>query len=358
MSLYYAKEANSNIEKLGYGILILWCFYFLILLQSITGLLLLALLFAVAIVFFGIKNKNNGVKIATTVLLLLILFAGWRSYDAIFIKSIQSYDGEANYHLKVTARGNDYQNDWSRQDVEEGRLVWRQYNEYEMDTAWSTRSSQSVWDLDQQGHMQLVTLMRYLTFKYLTKDAAGIQKLSEEDVQLIERGFPTPESEAGRNSIQYRLKELASEYRNYHFSNDANGHSLAQRLEYWKASKKIIQKHPLTGVGTGDVPDAFQEMYNEINSNLAKEWRLRAHNQYLSFAVAFGWPGLLFFIFVLLFSVRYACQQQNYIYLAFLIIAIGSFFNEDTLETQAGVTFFAFLNAIFLWGKSSRINGS
>ena len=29
MSLYYAKEANSNIEKLGYGILILWCFSFL-----------------------------------------------------------------------------------------------------------------------------------------------------------------------------------------------------------------------------------------------------------------------------------------------------------------------------------------
>ena len=100
------------------------------------------------------------------------------------------------------------------------------------------------------------------------------------------------------------------------------------------------------------------EMYNEINSNLANEWRLRAHNQYLSFAVAFGWPGLLFFMFVLLFSVRYACQQQNYIYLAFLIIAIGSFFNEDTLETQAGVTFFAFLNAIFLWGKLSRVNGS
>lgn len=358
MSLYYAKEANSNIEKLGYGILILWCFYFLILLQSITGLLLLALLFTVAIVFFGIKKKNNGVKMATTVLLLLILFAGWRSYDAIFVQSIQPYEEASNYKLKVTARGNVYQNDWSRQDVEEGRLVWRQYNEYEMDTAWSTRSSQSVWDLDQQGHMQLVTLMRYLTFKYLTKDAAGIQKLSEEDVQLIERGFPTPESEAGRNSIQYRLKELASEYRNYHFSNDANGHSLAQRLEYWEASKNIIQKYPFAGVGTGDVPDAFQEMYNEINSNLANEWRLRAHNQYLSFAVAFGWPGLLFFMFVLLFSVRYACQQQNYIYLAFLIIAIGSFFNEDTLETQAGVTFFAFLNAIFLWGKLSRVNGS
>ena len=358
MGLYYTKEANSTIVKIGYGILILWCLYFLILLQSITGLLLLAILFTVAIVYFGIKNKNRGVKIASSVFLLMILFAGWKSYDTIFVKSIQSYEDEANHKLKVTARGNAYQNDWSRQDVEEGRLVWRQYNEYEIDTAWMARSTQRVWDLDQQGHMQLVTLMRYLTFKNLTKDAVGIQQLSEEDVQLIERGFPTPESVSGRSSIQYRLKELASEYRNYHFSNDANGHSLAQRLEYWKASKKIIQKYPITGVGTGDVPNAFQEMYDEMNSNLAKEWRLRAHNQYLSFGVAFGWPGLLFFIFVLLFAVRFAFQQQSYIYIAFLIIAMGSFFNEDTLETQAGVTFFAFLNSVFLWGKSRRDNGS
>ncbi|MBK9637507.1 MAG: O-antigen ligase family protein [Bacteroidetes bacterium] len=349
MCLYYANEAKTNIVKLGYGLLTLWCLYFLILLQSITGLLLLAILFTAAIVYFGIKSKNKGVKIATSVFLLMILFAGWKSYDTIFVQSIQSYEGETNSNLKFTARGNVYQNDWSRQDVEGGRLVWRKYNELEIDTAWMTRSTQRVWELDQQGHMQLVTLMRYLTFKNLSKDAAGVQQLSEKDVQLIEKGFPTPEAVEGKSSIQYRLKELASEYRNYHFRNDANGHSLAQRLEYWKASKNIIQKYPLTGVGTGDVPDAFQDMYVEMNSNLEKTWRLRAHNQYLSFGVAFGWPGLLFFIFVLLFSIRHAVQQQNYIYLAFLIIAMGSFFNEDTLETQAGVTFFAFLNSIFLW---------
>ncbi len=358
MSLYYANESKSILVKIGYVAFMSWCVYFLILLQSITGILLLVISFTVAILYFGFMNKNNGVKMATSIFLLMVLFAGWKSYDAIFVQSIQSYEEEANSKLNFTARGNVYQNDWSRQDVEEGRLVWRQYSECEMDTAWMARSSQRVWDLDQQSHMQLVTLMRYLTFKNLSKDAAGIQQLSEEDVLLIERGFPTSEAVEGRNSIQYRLKELASEYRNYHFSNDANGHSLAQRLEYWKASKNIIQKYPLTGVGTGDVPDAFKEMYNEINSNLAKEWRLRAHNQYLSFGVAFGWPGLLFFIFVLIFSVRYASQQQNYIYLAFLLIAIGSFFNEDTLETQAGVTFFAFLNSIFLWGKSSRVNGT
>lgn len=349
MSVYYAYAAKSMPMKLLYGALILWCLYFLILLQSITGLLLLVIIIALAIIYFGMKHPKSYVKGATGLFLIAILFGGWKCYDIIFVQSIRTFEEIVSSSEEFTARGNPYMNDWSRQDVENDRLVWRRYNELEIDTAWMVRSNQRVWDLDQQGHMQLVTLMRYLTYKNLSKDAAGVQQLSEQDVDLIEQGYPTPEAVAGKKSIRYRLKELASEYRNYYFSRDANGHSLAQRLEYWRASKKIIQKYPLTGVGTGDVPDAFQNMYNEMNSNLAKERRLRAHNQYLSFGVAFGLPGLLFFIIVLIILVRFAFQQKNFIYLAFLIIAIGSFFNEDTLETQAGVTFFAFLNSVFLW---------
>lgn len=349
MSMYYAYEAKSMVVKLLYGALILWCLYFLILLQSITGLLLLVIIIALAIIYFGMKHPKTYVKGATGVFLIAILFGGWKCYDIIFVQSIRTFEEIVSNSEKLTARGNPYMNDWSRQDVENGRLVWRRYNELEMDTAWMVRSNQRVWDLDQQGHMQLVTLMRYLTYKNLSKDAAGVQQLSEQDVDLIEQGYPTPEAVAGKNSIRYRLKELASEYRNYYYSRNANGHSLAQRLEYWRASKNIIQKYPLTGVGTGDVPNAFQVMYDEMNSNLLKERRLRAHNQYLSLGVAFGWPGLLFFIIVLIYLVRFAYQRQNFVYLAFLIIAMGSFFNEDTLETQAGVTFFAFLNSVFLW---------
>jgi len=37
-------------------------------------------------------------------------------------------------------------------------------------------------------------------------------------------------------------------------------------------------------------------------------------------------------------------------YLSFFIIAVISFLTEDTLETQAGVTFFAFFNSFFLLG--------
>ncbi|MBK9400599.1 MAG: O-antigen ligase family protein [Bacteroidetes bacterium] len=117
-------------------------------------------------------------------------------------------------------------------------------------------------------------------------------------------------------------KELGGEYRNYYFNNVSSGHTLAQRLEYWKTAYWIITQHPITGVGTGDVPTAFQEAYESRNSSLTKEWRLRAHNQYLSLGVAFGWPGMLLFIVVLLYTFKISFQRRDVVYFAFLLIAL------------------------------------
>jgi len=349
LASYFAWTNSNIIFRLLYIAFIGWSIYFLMLLQSITGLLLLGVLIFFAGIYWGLKSRKLVFKVSAFALLCFLFFVGYTCYDFVFVQSVQQYDVAKVETSGYSARGNKYKNDWSRQEMEVGRWVWRNYTETEMDTAWMQRSQQRVWDLDQQGHMQLVTLMRYLTYKNLSKDAVGVQALNQEDVSLIEQGYPTPEAAAGKNSIQYRLKELSREYRDYYYSGNASGHSFAQRLEYWKTSIAIIKQHPLTGVGTGDVPAAFQQMYEETNSELTKEWRLRSHNQYLSFGVAFGIPGILFLLFVLTFSIRLAVRNQNYVYLAFLLIVLGSFLNEDTLETQAGVTFYAFLNAMFLW---------
>jgi hypothetical protein len=41
----------------------------------------------------------------------------------------------------------------------------------------------------------------------------------------------------------------------------------------------------------------------------------------------------------------------------FFVLAIMSFFLEDTLESQAGITFFAFFNTLFLSKAWYRKNG-
>ncbi len=86
-----------------------------------------------------------------------------------------------------------------------------------------------------------------------------------------------------------------------------------------------------------------------MNSPLTKEWRLRSHNQFLAIGTAFGITGLLFFLFTLLYPLLKHKKYNSYLYLMFFTIAFLSMFTEDTLESQAGVTFFAFFNCFFLF---------
>ena len=119
-------------------------------------------------------------------------------------------------------------------------------------------------------------------------------------------------------------------------------------MEFWKTAKFIFRKHPLTGVGTGDINEEFTSAYKELHTKLDDKDRLRSHNQYISFAVTFGIFGLFYLVFGLLYPFFTLNMRESYLYSAFLFIAVFSMLSEDTLETQAGVTFFAFLNCFLL----------
>ncbi len=356
IAFYFARRPAGILQKMLLLLYVAWCIVFLILLQSITALLLLAVAAVCAALYLSFKAAKTGIRVLSALLVCAVLAAGFMVYEYIFIASLKEITVDTRSLKTHTARGNPYINQPEKKEVENGRLVWMQYNDLEMDTAWMKRSYQRLWDTDAKGHMQLATLMRYLTYVGYSKDAEGIAKLSEEDVKNIELGYPTPEHVKGEKRLAFRLRELSAEYRNYYFNRYSSGHTLAQRLEYWKTALMILSRHPVTGVGTGDVPAAFQTAYEVRKTQLGKEWRLRAHNQFLSMGVAFGWPGMLLFVFVLLYCFRYGIIHENYLYVFFLIIATGSFFTEDTLETQAGVTFYTYLNALLLFRKEQQLS--
>jgi O-antigen ligase len=124
-----------------------------------------------------------------------------------------------------------------------------------------------------------------------------------------------------------------------------------QRLEFWKASGNIIRQNLWTGVGTGDLEQAFQEEYTRSGSLLEKEFRWRSHNQFLAIFSTFGIIGLAWFLFSLIFPAARLSKFHDYYFLSFFIIVMLSMLTEDTLETQAGVTFFAFFNSFYLFAK-------
>jgi len=45
---------------------------------------------------------------------------------------------------------------------------------------------------------------------------------------------------------------------------------------------------------------------------------------------------------------------SDYFFLVFFIIVMLSMIPEDTIESQAGVTFFAFFYSLFLFGKKEE----
>jgi O-antigen ligase len=69
---------------------------------------------------------------------------------------------------------------------------------------------------------------------------------------------------------------------------------------------------------------------------------LRAHNQFLTIAIATGIPGLIVFLALLFYPVFRYRKKMILVYRSFFIIAALSFMWEDTLETQAGIFFVAF----------------
>jgi O-antigen ligase len=99
---------------------------------------------------------------------------------------------------------------------------------------------------------------------------------------------------------------------------------------------------------------AFERQYEIMNSPLKLEYRWRSHNQFLSISVGFGLIGILWFIFALLYPPIKTRRMTDYFYLSFFVIMMASMISEDTIETQAGVTIFAFFTSLFLFGKKDK----
>jgi cell division protein FtsW (lipid II flippase) len=87
---------------------------------------------------------------------------------------------------------------------------------------------------------------------------------------------------------------------------------------------------------------------------LRQEFRHKAHNQYLSITVGFGIVGLLLFLIVLLYPYLSSKRYRTYLYTVFLVILLISMLPEDTIETQAGASWFAFFNSLLIFASQNR----
>lgn len=354
VACYLIARSNKGWLKAIYVIYMLWQLVFLVILESITGLsALIAALLSVVFVH-GVLPPSNLLKwsrILSGVFLLSLIIYFFKN----FTSQVKTEPPKSYTLLETTAQGNPYQHDTTNHQTENGYLIFINYCDKEMQEAWEKVSRIKYQGNDLKGNLLSSTLIRFLASKGLNKDAAAVQMLTKEEISAIERGEPNVNYKH-ISSLQGRIHEILWEIDVYKKTGDPNGHSVTQRFEYWKAAMHIIEDNWLFGVGTGDVKKAFEKEYVKSHSVLAQRWRLRAHNQYLSIAVGMGSIGLIWFVFTLFYPMFKLNMQTNFLYISFFAIAVVSFLTEDTLETQAGATFFAALNSYFLFLQPPQKN--
>lgn len=291
----------------------------------------------------NVAFRRNGSIGLLAVFLALIAFAMnslWPRYPNPEELSVKSEGGEQYQHFP------------DRCLRENGGHVWTHIARSELSEAWNERSTIAFEGRDDRNQALEMTLLRYLSSLGLKKDRPGVLALTPSDVQLIESGVPTV-LEVKHGGLRRRWDIVQFEIWNAVDGGNPSGHSLVQRFLFLKNAFRVFQDQPALGVGTGDVPAAIAASYEQANSPLAPEFRLRPHNQYITFLISGGPLSMLLWMAILVALVAvsgnaFPTYPFQVACLAAFIIAL-SCMTEDTLETQAGVTLAGFL--IGLIGK-------
>lgn len=327
---------------------IIWMILFLIILESLTGLFVLVTGFLVFCLYkIAFKKGPLMLKLKYALVIIVALSLGY----VVAYYSIKPMMAKDNINIKTlpktTKNGNTYTHYVNEKFTENGHFYGLYQCELELKKAWNSRSKLAYNSLDEKQQMVNFTIMRYLTSKNLSKDSLGVWQLSQQDITYIENGIPNYKIPQ-MNPIESRAYQVYCEYQSFKEGYNSSGHSLTMRIHYWQAALLIIKDHFFTGVGTGDLENEFQAKYVEINSPLELTWRHRAHNQYLTMMVAFGIFGFLYFVFWLFAPAYFKKGKLHPIYFAFLFTFLISMLFEDTLETQAGLSFAVFFSSLFL----------
>jgi len=316
--------------------------FFLNLIQSASGIVIMGITLIFSVYYLARKKGGHKALLGSVAITTILLAGGAILLSQYYDRYFTAAEVDVNALPTHTAMGTPYLHMSEMQQVENGHFIYLYLAEGEMLDAWEDRSD---WPVRGDGHlMHRAALIRYLTSKGLTKDREGIMALGEDDIAHIEGGYPSIVY-VRKKGLGLRLHTTIFGYHLYKISNSADGSSLFQRLVYWRTATHLIKDHFWLGTGTGDVKMAFEEAHARFNTSLDRQFWLRAHNQYLTFFVSFGIVGFVYFL--LLFVWPLTMPRLSYIHLSFLLIFFVSCLTEDTLETQAGVTFAAFFYALF-----------
>ena len=348
LSLWYNPFSNKVFNLL----LAIWFAICLVLFQLFTGLIILAVVIFILSVIKrkSIFKKSRFIRLYFAFCIAVGVFLSYQVieiYKAFNSTVTLNYDQE-DMSPSQTINGEVYGHEGSDQRLENGVYTRRYIARSEIQKEWEKASSLPFKNEKGIDNPIAQRLYRYMSSKGLKKDSAGFSTLSKDEITAIENGMAN-HYYFTHNNLQNRLHKIFYEIREFRRTGNASGYSIAMRLEYWKTGLSIFQRNLVFGVGTGDIKGAFKKEYELQDSKLDPAYRNRAHNQYITFLACFGIVGLI----IILLSIYYPMfrlRANPTLGMAFMLLVSLSFVTEDTLETQAGITLYAFFYCVILFG--------
>jgi O-antigen ligase/polysaccharide polymerase Wzy-like membrane protein len=347
--LFFDRSPITRLENLWYLVGLVWFPIFLVLLKSLSGIVIMGFLAFFLLVRTVLEIRDSAVRFMVLVPVIMIplfslIYLGhavnkYYTFDEIHFDEIDTH----------TVLGNPYKNRPNLREVENGHYIWLHICDKEMEEEWGKVSDVDYLGKTTNGNTIRGTLIRFLASKGLRKDAAGVRQLSKAEVEAVELGLANY-IYMQRFRLYPRIYEVIWEIDRYRLGYSPNEKSVVQRFLYLDAGWKIARENLLFGVGNGDVKFAFDEHYESVDSPLDPQWRRRSHNQYLTFMISFGIPGLLICLLALIAPVFLAKRYRSFLAVGFMILMLLSMVNEDTLETSAGASFVAFFYSLFVFG--------
>ena len=350
MAWFVLRKSFPLWSKLLFLMVSAWFVIYIFYSRSFTGLAVFAISAMILLPILVFRQKRPGLKMLLAAVMIVVAACATFYVNRVVREYYTVNPIDKTRLDSLTSSGNPYVHNRTSDLTENGNYLYIYCQFGEIREAWNKRSRISYDSASLSGVKIEHTLIRYLTSKNLRKDADGVNALRDDEILAVERGVPNYlflES----FSMRPRIYELLRGYDMYKRNGDPTGYTLMQRIEFWKASVGIIGENWLTGVGTGDMNEAFQQEYVKMNSKLPPDQRWRSHNQFLSIFVGFGLFGFLWFLLALFYPAFKLRGFTDYFFLVFMIIGTLSMMTEDTLESQMGVTFFSFFYCFLLFGR-------
>lgn len=347
VSMYIAWQEQHKATKILYTVLGAILAAYLIYAGFLTGILLLLTISMVCGIIYARSITNRGIKYG---IYGIIGVAAISIIAGTCIITYRYFHTDFNIHTApaCTAYGHAYTHHMAAQHIENGSYIYTCVCEEELEPAWNRCSHIAYDSVNNQGYCLRNTLIRYLNSKHLTKDRAGIEALTGQDITNIEHGIANYHYKHSCGIIG-RYYSTLWEINDYIHTGYMVGYSLPQRFELWKKSLHVIRQYPISGVGTGDTRAALsREM--ETQDSLLKHKEMKSHNEYLSFFMAFGCIGFIICL-VAIFYPALRAKPWPALFAIFMAIMLLSMLTEDTLDQQDGATLFAFFYSLYVFAR-------